>query len=355
MKQPIEEPFQELSDNEVGVRIRSARAALGSDALLLGHHYQTEAVVAFVDVKGDSYELSKRAAQSSARLIVFCGVHFMAESADILTREDQTVVIPDLDAGCPMANMASIGEVESAWIQLADASNPDETFLPVTYINSLADVKAFCGKHGGIVCTSANAGKAMHWAQERRPKIFFLPDQHLGRNTALAQGFRPEEIALWEPQLPLGGNSSEALARARVLLWNGHCHVHSRFSMSHLEEARRQHPEAKVIVHPECRHELVAASDASGSTGFIAKFVEAAPSGATIVIGTEINLINRLARENPGKKILPLIPSMCPNMYKNSTRDLLYVLENPGKVNVVKVDSAVREPARLALQRMLEL
>ncbi|NLI78341.1 MAG: quinolinate synthase NadA [Candidatus Riflebacteria bacterium] len=355
MATPPVEPFQDLSDQEVERRILAARASLGDQTIILGHHYQAEAVIRFADVIGDSYELAKKAAQSSARLIVFCGVHFMAESADILTRDDQTVVMPDLDAGCPMADMASRGEVEGAWVQLAELGRPDDLFLPVTYINSQADVKAFCGAHGGITCTSANAPKALRWALERRPKILFLPDQHLGRNTALAQGFRPEEIALWQPHLPLGGNTREGLARARILLWNGHCHVHSRFAVEHVAQARRDHPGAKVIVHPECCHEVVAASDLAGSTGVIVKVVKEAPAGSAWVIGTEVNLVSRLAREEPGKTILPLVSSMCPNMYKNSARDLLHVVENPGRINVVKVSGDVREPARLALQRMLDL
>ncbi len=349
------EPYSDLSDDEVFARIAAARAALGDDALVLGHHYQTEAVVRFADLKGDSYELSKKAAESHARLIVFCGVHFMAEAADILTRPEQTVVMPDLEAGCPMADMASRGELESAWVQLAELGNPDDLFLPVTYINSRAEVKAFCGLHGGLICTSANAGKALTWALQRRPKVFFLPDQHLGRNTALAQGIPPAEITLWDPVLPLGGNSLAVLRQARILLWKGHCHVHTRFSTAQVRQARQAHPEAKVVVHPECPQEVVAASDAAGSTGFIVRYVEAAPPGSTIVIGTEINLITRLARQYRDRTILPLVSSMCPNMYKNSPRDLLHVLENPGRVNVVRVADEIREPARLALQRMLDL
>ncbi len=349
------EPYLDLTDEEVFARISAARAALGGDALVLGHHYQTEAVVRFADVRGDSYELSKKAAGSDARLIVFCGVHFMAESADILTRPEQTVVMPDLDAGCPMADMASLGELESAWVQLAELGRPDELFLPVTYINSRAEVKAFCGLHGGLICTSANAGKALTWALQQRPKTFFLPDQHLGHNTALAQGIPPEEITLWDPVLPLGGNTREALRQARVLLWKGHCHVHTRFSPAHVAQARQAHPGALVVVHPECVHEVVAASDAAGSTGFIVRYIENAPPGSTIIVGTEINLITRLARQYRDRTILPLVSSMCPNMYKNSPRDLLHVLENPGRVNVVRVADEVREPARLALQRMLDL
>jgi len=347
--------YEKLSTQEIKDRISRIKNRLGKNLLILAHHYQSDDIVSFADFTGDSLELSRKASQSEANLIVFCGVHFMAEAAHILAREGQTIVLPDLDAGCPMADMASIGEVESAWAQLTSLGDIDKTLMPVTYINSSAELKAFCGKHGGIVCTSANASAALDWAFARRSKVVFLPDQHLGRNTAELKGIGSEETILWESFLPFGGNSQDALKRAKIIFWNGHCHVHTRFTYEHVQKARKNYPGGKIVVHPECPREVIRASDASGSTGFIVRYVAEAPEGSTILIGTEINLVGRLAKAHPGKVILPLERSLCPNMFKTGVEDLLFVLDNPGKVNVIQVPAEITRQAKIALQNMLDL
>ncbi len=348
------EDYRSIPDSEAAELIARKKAELGGNLMILGHHYQTDPVIGFADIRGDSLDLSRHAAQSRAGFIVFCGVHFMAESADILTREEQVVALPDPGAGCPMAEMASAGEMESAWIQLSEVFGKDPGITPVTYINSRAEVKAFCGTRGGIACTSANAPRILDWAFRRSPRVLFLPDQHLGRNTSVAKGIPLSEITLWDPSLPFGGNTVESLRKSRVILWKGHCHVHTRFSVNHVEEARRGNPGARVIVHPESPLEVVQASDSSGSTGGIIEFVKKAGPGSTIVIGTEINLIARLAREFPDRKVVPLTSSMCPNMFRNNLQNLLFVLDRPRERNVIRVPPEIAAPARTCLSLMLE-
>lgn len=340
---------------EILKRIREKKAALGKDLLILTHHYQRKEIVDLGDFRGDSFELAKKgAADRDARHIVFCGVHFMAESAAVLCRSHQTVQIPDREAGCPMADMADTATVEEAWREIS-AIVGEGAVIPVAYMNTNADIKAFCGKRGGIICTSANCGSAFRWAHERAEKILFVPDQHLGRNTANRMGIAREEIIVWNPGEPLGGNSEDAIRKARLILWNGYCIVHARFTAEHVREMRKSVPEARIVVHPECPEEIVSLVDACGSTGFIVKYVKEAPPGATIAIGTEINLVHRLSLEYPDKKVLDLHRSLCANMFKINPGNLLRTLENLGTVNLVTVPEAIRNDARLALDRMLEL
>jgi quinolinate synthase len=347
--------YGKLPLEELNSRIGERKRALADDLLILGHHYQGDDVISWADVRGDSFELAKKAAATDKRFIVFCGVHFMAESADMLTAAHQRVQLPDLEAGCPMADMASAGEVESAWAQLGRLMPVDERVVPLTYINSSAAVKGFCGRHGGIVCTSANAAAIMRWGLRRAPMLFFMPDQHLGRNTALAAGIPADEIVVWQPHLPLGGLEAAQIQKARVILWNGHCHVHTRFTVDAVRRARETYSAARIVVHPECSQEVVAVSDEATSTSGIIRVVEQAGAGATIVVGTEINLVQRLARQFPDRTVVPLESSLCPNMYKVGLADLLYVLDHPGEAHVVSVAPEIAGPARLALERMLEV
>lgn len=351
--QMIPDEFRLMSDAEATVRIRECKQRLGRDLLILGHHYQTDAVIELADERGDSLELARKAAQTKASLIVFAGVHFMAETADILTAPAQRVILPDADAGCPMAEMASPGEVEDAWKQLSELIDVERELLPVTYVNSSAAVKAFCGRHGGTVCTSSNAKAVLDWARKQRSRLFFLPDRHLGGNVTRAAGVADEEILLWKPYQPNGGNTPDQVRKARVILWDGHCHVHTRFNVAQVAEARRAIPEAKVLVHLECGRDVVAASDGAGSTSWIIRQVEAAAPGAAFVIGTEISLVERLARQYPQLRIVPLTLSRCPNMYRISVQDMAWVLSRPGEINAVRVPDEVRGPAREALERML--
>jgi quinolinate synthase len=335
--------------------IWALKAALGPELLILTHHYQRREIVALGDYRGDSFGLSQRAAASrEARFIVFCGVHFMAESAAILAQPHQTVQHPDLKAGCRMADMVDLEQVEMAWEELSDIIGP-RTLIPIVYMNSEASLKAFCGWRGGLVCTSANARAAMAWGFGRGAKVFFFPDQHLGRNTANRLGIRPEEMMVWNPEKPLGGNRPEDLRRARLILWDGHCHVHTRFQVEHVVKMKEAFPGARLVVHPECTPEVVALADACGSTGFIANYVQESPPGATIIVGTEINLVSRLALEFPDREVLDLHYSLCPNMFKIDLAKLLWTLENPGSVNVITVPADIKAAARLALDRMLSL
>jgi len=346
-------------------RITEARARLGATTVILGHHYQRDEVVRFADFTGDSYKLSKTAAESDARYIVFCGVHFMAESADLLAREGQQVILPDLNAGCSMADMAEISQVEDCWDALERAGLAGET-IPVTYINSTAAIKAFCGEHGGLVCTSSSARAAMEWAFARGKRILFLPDQHLGRNTAYAMGIPLDQMAVWDPwavQIGLfwGGQTKERLAESRVLLWKGHCAVHQRFLPSHVDQVRAKYPGIQVIVHPECRYEVCQRSDALGSTEQLIALVERASRGSMFAIGTEIHLVNRLAKRfaPEGKKIITLDDTgcLCTTMYRISPQHLAWALENlvEGRVvNRVQVKANVKRWAKVALDRMLE-
>lgn len=355
MMQELPEAFRTMSDAEATERIRACRRELGSGLLILGHHYQSDGVVELADHRGDSLELARVAAGTTARLILFAGVHFMAETADILTGPDQRVILPDADAGCPMADMASIGEVEDAWKQLSETMDVEHEVIPVTYVNSSAAIKAFCGRHGGTVCTSSNAARIVEWALKQRSRILFLPDRNLGGNVARASGIPEAEIVLWKPYQPLGDNTIDGLKKARVLLWNGHCHVHTRFTAGHVAEARRTSPSAKVLVHLECEHDVVAAADGAGSTSWIIKQVDAAASSDSFVIGTEISLVERLAKQYSNLSVKPLALSRCPNMFRNSLQDMAWVLSRPGEINIVRVEDEIRGFAREALDRMMSL
>lgn len=345
-----------LPDNGLLIeKILARKRELGKELIILTHHYQRREIVALGDFIGDSFELSRKASiDRDCRYIVFCGVHFMAESAAILAQSHQIVQIPNADAGCPMASMADERMVEDAWSQLADIAGAGST-VPVVYMNSDAELKAFCGRNGGTVCTSSNADKAIKWAFGQKEKILFFPDQHLGRNVGYTLGLTPGEMIVWSPGKPLGGNSPESVRKARMILWDGYCHVHTRFTVDHIDKMRREFPGAKIVVHPECTHEVVAAADASGSTSFIVKYVQDAPAGSTVVIGTEINLVHRLAHEYPGKKVLDLDNSLCPNMFKINLGNLLQTVSRLGEMNIVSVPEAIAADARLALDRMLAL
>ena len=421
------EHYQSLDKDELKRRVAQAKKRFGKRLLILGHYYQQDDVIEFADHQGDSYALAKAGAQNrDAQFIVFCGVHFMAETSAILAsrvgealasppvgqasrlstsanRRDacsteapqlQRVFMPDPDAGCPLADMADIEQVEDAWEELQrqeSRSQKPEQIIPITYINSSAELKAFCGKNGGIVCTSSNAGKAFDWAlstphpdplpQGERglypppstggarggwpKKIFFFPDEHLGRNTANAKGFKREDMVVWDPYnipspntpSPLAGEGGGEgdISRAKVILWKGHCHVHTYFTVENIKAAREKYPGCKIAVHPECTEDVVKASDANGSTSFLKKYVEEAPAGSTVIIGTEINMVSRLAKQNPDKKIVPLARSLCPNMFKTSLADLCYTIENLPNVNEIMVPKYIIDDAKIALERMLSL
>ena len=341
-------------------RIAEARARLGTTTLILGHHYQRDEVIRFADATGDSYKLSRIAAETDAKYIVFCGVHFMAESADVLGHAGQRVILPDLNAGCSMADMAEISQVEACWEALERLHLSDE-FVPITYINSTAAIKAFCGERGGMVCTSSSARAAFEWAFQRGKRILFLPDQHLGRNTGFAMGIPLEEMAVWDPWGLQGGQTKEKLASSRVLLWKGHCAVHQRFLPSHVDAVRAKYPGIQVIVHPECRFEVCQKADAQGSTERLIALVEQAPAGQMFAVGTEIHLVNRMARRfaAEGKKVITLDDTgcLCTTMYRISPQHLAWVLENlvEGRVvNRIQVKPNVKRWAKVALDRMLE-
>jgi quinolinate synthase len=355
------ENYLALPDHSMDDRIRGARAQLGATTVVLGHHYQRDEVVRFADYTGDSYKLSRIAAETGARYIVFCGVHFMAESADVLARNDQQVILPDLNAGCSMADMAEISQVEDCWDALTHFGIADDT-IPLTYINSTAAIKAFCGENGGLVCTSSNCRAAMEWAFARGKRILFLPDQHLGRNTAYAMGIPLEEMAVWDPWGLQGGQTSQNLAASKVILWKGHCAVHQRFLPGHVDQVRAKYPGIQVIVHPECRWEVCQKADALGSTERLISIVENAPTGSMFAIGTEIHLVNRLAQRfaQQGKKIITLDDTgcLCTTMFRISPQHLAWALENLVQghvVNRIQVRSDVKQWAKVALNRMLEL
>ena len=347
-----------VPDNTLDDRIDAAKARLGLDVVILGHHYQRDEVVKFADFRGDSLKLSFQASQATGRYIVFCGVHFMAESADVLRREHQTVILPDLNAGCSMADMADIGQVEACWRELSSLAPGKIT--PVTYMNSTAAIKSFTGEHGGSVCTSSNAAAVMKWAFESREKVLFLPDEHLGRNTAYRMGIPLEQMIVWDPYQEFGGNTTEAISAARVILWKGYCSVHQRFTRQQVDRVRSEHPGIRVIAHPECRFEVAQAADQIGSTEGIIKTIESSPSGTEWAVGTEIHLVNRLAKELKNHKVISLDPSVCvcTTMFRITPQHLLWVLENLGEGNVVNrisVDERTRHYARVALDRMLSL
>ena len=365
------ENYLALPDHSIDDRIAAARAKLGSQVLILGHHYQRDEIVRFADVTGDSYKLSKVAAQTDAKYIVFCGVHFMAESADLLGHQDengitiQQVILPDLNAGCSMADMAEISQVEAAWESL-EKIGLTEGLVPLTYMNSTAAIKGFCGERGGLVCTSSNARAAFEWAFDQNrgggKRIFFLPDQHLGRNTGHAMGISLDRMPVWDPWVLQGGQSRLALHAGRVILWKGHCSVHQRFLPSHVDQVRAKYPGIQVIVHPECRWDVCQKADALGSTERLIQIVEEAPAGSTFAIGTEIHLVNRLAKRfaAEGKKIITLDDSgcLCTTMYRISPQHLAWALENlvEGRVvNQIQVKRTVKHWAKVALDRMLEI
>ncbi len=355
------------SDPGLVERARAAKAALGDRVFVLGHHYQRDEVIEFADVTGDSFKLARdAAARPDAPWIVFCGVHFMAESADILTGDDQTVILPDLAAGCSMADMAAIAQVEDCWEQLAAAGVADRT-VPVTYMNSSAAIKAFTGRHGGTICTSSNARTALDWAFDQvggvnaEGKVLFLPDQHLGRNTAVRElGLRLEDCVVWDPHRPNGGLTTEELDEARMILWRGHCSVHGRFSVDAVETARREIPGVRVIVHPECQYEVVELADEVGSTEKIIQTIAAAPAGTKWVVGTELNLVRRLGQMFPEQEITFLEKNVCycSTMNRIDLPHLVWALESlvEGRVvNPIHVDERVSAEARSALDRMLAL
>jgi quinolinate synthase len=357
--------YREASDEELDARIIAAKSVLGDRVVVLGHFYQRDEVVRYADFVGDSFQLANAArTKSEAEAIVFCGVHFMAETADILASADQSVILPNLAAGCSMADMADIDSVAECWEQLEElyGTEPDADgrvpVIPVTYMNSSAALKGFCGEHGGIVCTSSNAAAVLEWAFERGQRVLFFPDQHLGRNTAKAMGVPLELMPMWNPRKPLGGNDPAELESARVILWHGFCSVHKRFTVGQIEKARADFPGVRVLVHPECPMPVVDAADAAGSTDFIGKAIASAAEPTTFAIGTEINMVNRLAAQYPQHEIFSLDPVVCPcsTMYRIHPAYLAWVLEGLVRgevVNRIEVPDAVAVPARVALERML--
>lgn len=375
-QQPLPAIYRELSDAELRLRIESAKEHLGGRLAILGHHYQQDAVIDFADFTGDSFELSRKAAdQKGVEYVVFCGVHFMAESADILTDDKVRVILPDLGAGCSMADMANLDQTIEAWAQLEEQC-PDQLIVPITYMNSSAAIKAFVGEHGGAVCTSSNCRNVLEWALagganaegetrrqgegKKKVKILFFPDQHLGRNTAYAMGYPLERMVVWDPRQDLGGNAPQKLQDADFVLWKGHCSVHALFRPEHVDDVRKKYPDMKVMVHPECKFEVVQKADMAGSTAYIVKQVEAAPPGTQWAIGTEVHLINRLAKQHPDQKIIVLsdCQCLCTTMYRVDLPHLCWVLENlvEGKVvNEIKVDAHTRRWSLVALERMLAI
>ena len=364
-------PYKSLENDELNDRIQQAKSTLGESLLILGHHYQQDEVVAHADLRGDSYQLSEMAASnSSCRTIVFCGVHFMAETADILANRPEkleerhgarvTVQLPDMAAGCSMADMAAINQVEDAWDDLGEVIDTSE-ITPVTYINSAASLKAFCGKHGGIVCTSSNAEAVLKWAFEQRRRVLFFPDQHLGRNTALKMQITEEQMPVWNPfDEDLGGNTREAIESSRVILWQGHCSVHQMFKPEHVDAFRTQIPDIKILVHPEVPRNVNDIADISGSTGKIIDVVKQAPAGTKWAIGTELHLVNRLKKQHPEQEIHFLSPvvCMCATMYRIDLAHLCWTLENlvAGQaVNTIRVDEEVARWSLIALERMLRI
>ena len=359
------ENYLALPDRSMDTRIAAARRELDARVVILGHHYQRDEVIRFADLRGDSYKLAQEAARTSAEYIVFCGVHFMAESADILGHEGQQVLLPDLNAGCSMADMAEIGQVESCWDQLVAAGLTDEQgrgITPLTYMNSTAAIKAFCGERGGLVCTSSNAPAAFKWAFERNEKILFLPDQHLGRNTAFRMGIPLEQCVVWDPFMIGGGTTTEKLRQARIILWKGHCSVHQRFLPEHVDKVRAKYPGIRVIVHPECRWEVCQKVDGIGSTEGLLKIIKDAPAGTGFAVGTEIHLVNRMGKEfaKEDKMVITLDDSgcLCTTMFRISPQHLCWALENlvEGRVvNRIQVPEDVKYWARVSLARMLEV
>ena len=360
-QQDIPSDYWDLDAQQLIDRVAVAREKLGSRLVVLGHHYQREDIIQFADFRGDSFKLAQWAAgQPDSEYIVFCGVHFMAEAADVLSAPHQTVMLPNMAAGCSMADMADPDDVYAAWEELEEAGIADRV-VPVTYMNSAASLKAFCGKHGGIVCTSSNAAAVVQWAFQRGEKVLFFPDQHLGRNTGAKMGIPLDQMTLWNYNKPygsLGGATLEELERSKILLWQGHCSVHQRFTVDQINAARGKYPDIHVVVHPECRYEVVQAADSNGSTEFIARTIGEAPAGSKFAIGTEINLVSRLAHENPDKTVFCLDPVVCPcsTMYRIHPAYLAWTIEElaAGRVvNRVSLDEETARDAKIALDRML--
>ena len=359
---PLPSEYATLTNEESRRRILKSKETLGSRIVILGHHYQRDEIIEHADYRGDSFKLAKDANKHpEAEFIIFCGVHFMAESADILTPENQKVILPNLAAGCSMADMANLFQVKKAWREIEESLN-GEIVIPITYINSAANLKAFVGEREGTVCTSTNAPKAVEWALNKGDKVLFFPDQHLGRNTGVKFGYDPEkDMLLWDPFKPLGGNTKEQIQNAKFLLWKGHCSVHQRFTVEQIEQARQKYKDSlNVLVHPECPIEVVRESDYNGSTEFIIKTVQAAESGTVWAIGTEINLVNRLAKENPDKTVFCLDPMICPcsTMYRIHPSFLLWSLDNILRgepTNIIEVPPKTKELAKIALDRMLTI
>jgi quinolinate synthase len=358
--QTIPAEYLHLDGVALADRIRLARDKLGDRVVILGHHYQREEIIQFADVRGDSFKLSQYAASSaSAEFIIFCGVHFMAETAEVLSSPHQKVILPNITAGCSMSDMAATDDVVDCWDDL-EAILGENTVIPITYMNSTAAIKALCGRNGGIVCTSSNAPAIMEWAFERGEKVLFLPDQHLGRNTAIKLGIPLGEMITWNPFKPLGGHTAEDIAAAKVILWQGHCSVHTRFTVQQIDKARDAHPDINVIVHPECTMDVVASADMDGSTEFIIKSITEAPPGSKWAVGTEISLVNRLAKEHPDKLVYCLDSIVCPcsTMYRVHPAYLLWVMEgllDNKVINEIPVDADISKHARVALERMLSV
>ena len=358
--QPIPAEYQRCDAAELDARIHVAREKLGESVTVLGHHYQREEVIKYADFQGDSFLLSQQAAsRPEADSIIFCGVHFMAETACVLAAPHQRVILPNITAGCSMADMAPMDDVEDAWGELTEALGPGE-IVPVTYMNSIAGIKALCGRNGGAVCTSSNADAVLRWAFAQGQRVLFLPDQHLGRNTALKMGVPLDEMVVWNPFRAMGGNTIDALRRAKMVLWQGHCSVHTRFTVKQIELARQRFPDVNVLVHPECVMETVQAADLVGSTEYIRNQINNAPAGSVWAVGTEISLVNRLAINNPDKTVFCLDPVTCPcsTMYRIHPAYLLWVMESlvEGQVvNRITVPESTRREALVALERMLAL
>ena len=356
-KLPVE--YMRMTPDDLDSRIFEARAKLADRLVVLGHHYQRDEVIRFADFQGDSFKLSQFAAsQEDSEYIIFCGVHFMAETADILSSPDQKVILPNLTAGCSMADMAQIDDVLDCWDDLADVLGDRGGIVPITYMNSTADIKALCGRNDGIVCTSSNAHSTFEWAFERGSRVLFLPDQHLGRNTGLKMGIGVDEMVLWNPFKELGGNTERQLADAKVVLWQGHCSVHTRFTVDQIAQARDRHPDINILVHPECTMDVVDSADYNGSTEYIREMIANAPAGSKWAIGTEISLVNRLAAENPDKLVFCLDSVICPcsTMYRIHPAYLSWVIDglNEGVVvNRIEVEEDTAREARVALDRML--
>ena len=357
---PLPDDYTLASDDELVARIAAAKDARGECLLILGHHYQRDEVIRWADLVGDSFKLARFAADNDhATDIVFCGVHFMAESADVLTGDHQRVILPDLNAGCSMADMANIDQVEEAWDEITGITAIDRV-VPITYMNSSAALKAFVGRNGGAVCTSSNARAVLEWAFGRGDKVLFFPDQHLGRNTAHAMGYPLDRMVVWDPKQDLGGNSERAVREADFVLWKGHCSVHALFRPEHVDQVRAKYPNMKVMVHPECKWEVVQKADLAGSTAYIVKQVESAPPGSEWAIGTEVHLVHRLAQQHPDQKIIVLsdCQCLCTTMFRIDLPHLCWTLENlvEGKVvNEIKVDPHTRQWATIALERMLAI